>query len=42
MINKSRNDVAYNIIDIEEKPSDEVLDKISGIEGVVKLRLIGS
>ncbi|MCK5880272.1 MAG: phosphoglycerate dehydrogenase [Sinobacterium sp.] len=41
MINKSRNDVAYNIIDLAEKPSAEVLEQIKGIEGVITVRLIG-
>ena len=40
MINKSRNDVAYNIIDLAEKPNDDVLDQIGSIEGVISTRLI--
>ncbi len=40
MINKSRDDVAYNIIDIEQEPSDEVLEKIRAIKDVIKVRLI--
>ena len=40
MINKSRNDVAYNIIDLAEKPSDDVLAQIAAIEGVINSRLI--
>ncbi len=42
MVNKSRGDVAYNIIDLEETPSDAALDVIKNMEHVVSLRLIGS
>ena len=38
MINKSRDDVAYNLIDIEVKPSTELLDTICKIDSVVSLR----
>ncbi|WP_460226675.1 phosphoglycerate dehydrogenase [Aurantivibrio infirmus] len=38
MMNKSRNDVAYNIIDVEQVPSEEVLDAIRGVEHVVMVR----
>ncbi len=40
MINKSRDEVAYNLIDISEMPSEEVLDKIRATEGVIKLRVL--
>ena len=40
MINKSRDDIAYNLIDIAAKPEDEVLDKIRAIEGIVNVRLV--
>ena len=38
MLNKSRDDVAYNIMDIETEPTDELIAEILGIEGVVKVR----
>jgi D-3-phosphoglycerate dehydrogenase len=41
MINKSRNDVAYNIIDLAEKPNSDVIAQITAIEGVISVRLIG-
>lgn len=41
MLNKSREDIAYNLIDVEAAPSDELLQKMRGIEGVVNVRLIG-
>ncbi len=40
MINKSKNDLAYNIIDTSSKVSDDVLDKIKNIEGVWMTRVI--
>jgi D-3-phosphoglycerate dehydrogenase len=40
MINKSRDDIAYNLIDIAAKPDDATLDKIRAIEGIVNVRLI--
>ncbi|MBT5485432.1 MAG: phosphoglycerate dehydrogenase [Gammaproteobacteria bacterium] len=40
MLNKSRNDVAYNLIDIETKPSEDTLDEIRAIEDVIKVWLI--
>ena len=40
MINKSRGETAYNLIDISEMPSDEVLEQIRTTEGVIKLRVL--
>ena len=40
LLNKSVGDIAYNIIDLDELPLQAVLDKISGLEGVINLRLI--
>ena len=40
MINKSRDDIAYNLVDVADPPSDSVLGKIAAIEGVVNVRLI--
>lgn len=40
MINKSRDDIAYNLIDVEVKPDEGVLEKIRSIEGIVNVRLI--
>ncbi len=41
MLNKSREEVAYNLIDIGTQPSSEVLEKMRAIEGVINVRLIG-
>lgn len=38
MLNKSRDQVAYNIIDVEAKPTPELLAEISAIEGVTNVR----
>lgn len=40
MINKSRDDIAYNLIDIEEKPCEEALKKILDIDGVITVRVL--
>lgn len=40
MLNKSRDDVAYNLIDLDSPASEAVLAQIRGIEGVVNVRLI--
>ena len=41
MINKSRDEVAYNLIDISSQPSFTVLDKMRALAGVINVRLIG-
>lgn len=41
MINKSRDDVAYNIIDTESKLSDSLLQSIADIDGVTAIRQLG-
>jgi len=38
MINKSRGDVAYNIIDTSSDVSEEILEKIKKTEGVITVR----
>lgn len=40
LLNKSRGDVAYNLIDVESEPSSEVLSEISAVDGVVTVRLL--
>jgi D-3-phosphoglycerate dehydrogenase / 2-oxoglutarate reductase len=42
MLNKSRGNIAYNIIDIEEKPTEAALDRIRAIEGIARIRLLDS
>jgi D-3-phosphoglycerate dehydrogenase len=41
MLNKSREEIAYNLIDISTQPSQAVLDRMRSIEGVINVRLIG-
>ena len=41
MLNKSRGEVAYNLIDIGNQPSKAVLNKMHELEGVINVRLIG-
>lgn len=40
MLNKSKGDYAYNIIDIDNNVSDELVGKLKKIEGVVMVRVI--
>lgn len=41
MLNKSRDEVAYNLIDISGGISEDVLDRMRAIDGVINVRLIG-
>lgn len=40
MLNRSRDNIAYNLIDVEGAPSEQVIAQLSGVEGVVNVRLI--
>ena len=40
MVNKSRGEVAYNIIDVEGDISDELAQKIEQVEGVIRVRAV--
>ncbi len=40
MINKSRDAVAYNLIDIEAEPDEDLIAHIGAIESVINLRII--
>jgi D-3-phosphoglycerate dehydrogenase len=41
MLNKSREGIAYNLIDIDSGASEAVLDKMRALTGVINVRLIG-
>jgi D-3-phosphoglycerate dehydrogenase len=41
MLNKSRDDIAYSIIDVACKVSDEVVAKLQSIDGVMSVRSLG-
>lgn len=40
MINKSRNEIAYNLIDVESRPSDAVLAEIAAVQDVIKVSVL--
>lgn len=40
MMNKSRGDVAYNLLDIEGDITDEVVEHIRAVEGVLSVRVV--
>ena len=40
MVNKSRGEIAYNIIDIEGDIDEAVIDKVASVDGVMRVRLI--
>ncbi len=42
MVNKSRAELAFNIIDVENKPSDAVMAAIAGTSHVIRVRLINA
>jgi len=42
MLNKSRDEIAYNLIDIEAQPSKDALVSMEALEGVISVRLIGN
>lgn len=41
MLNKSRDDIAYNLIDVESAPGEDVLSLMREVEGVINVRLMG-
>ena len=41
MLNKSRGELAYNLIDIDTHVRDEILDAMRALDGVINVRLIG-
>ena len=40
MVNKSRGGIAYNIIDVEDAPSENVLREIGEAAGVIRVRVV--
>ncbi|MBC7435219.1 MAG: phosphoglycerate dehydrogenase [Bdellovibrionales bacterium] len=42
MVNKSRGDMAYTLVDVESAVSDEVLNSLRAIEGVLAVRYLPS
>ena len=41
MLNKSRDEVAYNLIDIESEPTEDLVSDIQKIDGVINVRVFG-
>ena len=42
MMNKSRGNVAYNILDVETAPSDTIIDQLRKVEHVINVRVLGA
>ena len=40
MTNKSRGDYAYVLIDVDSPVTDDVIEKLENIEGVLKVRKV--
>ena len=40
MVNKSRGQVAYTVFDLNEKISEQALEELQSIQGVIKVRVI--
>ena len=40
MLNKSRENLAYNLLDLEVEPSADTLQKLQEIEGVINVRMV--
>lgn len=40
MINKSRGDLAYTLIDVNQAPNQDVIQKIAAIEGILAVRIV--
>lgn len=40
LLNKSRGDIAYNLIDVDEVPAESVLQALTAIDGVIAVRLL--
>ena len=38
LINKSRDEIAYNVIDLETKPSEKVIADLEALENVINVR----
>jgi D-3-phosphoglycerate dehydrogenase len=42
MLNRHRDNLAYNIIDVNQKITDKQIEVIKGIKGVIRVRVITS
>jgi D-3-phosphoglycerate dehydrogenase len=41
MLNKSRQDIAITLLDVDKDPEQEILERIAGIQGVLSVRCLG-
>ena len=41
MLNKSRQDIAITLLDVDKDPGQEILDRIASIKGVLSVRCLG-
>ena len=41
ILNKSRGDIAYNLIDIDCHPDEQILQRMASLDGVINVRMIG-
>ena len=39
-MNKSRGEVAYTMLDIEQPASEEIIEKLQSIDGVFRVRVV--
>ena len=40
MTNKSKGDYAYTLLDLQTKPTQEVVDKLRKLDGVLRVRIV--
>ena len=40
MINKSRGGVAYNLLDLQDEPTPELIDELTAIDTVINVRVL--
>jgi D-3-phosphoglycerate dehydrogenase len=40
MMNKSRGELAFNIVDVERVPGEEVINAIKAVDHVIRVRVI--
>ena len=38
MVNKSRDEIAYNIIDLDSEVATETIEKILALDGIIRVR----
>jgi D-3-phosphoglycerate dehydrogenase len=40
MVNKSKGEIAYNVIDVDSEPSKNVIEGLSKLDGVITVRIL--